>query len=617
MKSVTFAAVLLCLLAACGDPARQVHDVTPEPVVTPPPPPPPAAPTAAEILDADLEGLTLDDYYDVSYEALTRRSPESIIWNAMTGIYPLDNAMLDNLSGGYVQETFDMVEVALNRLRSYDRSALSADEQLTYDFFEFWLQDELDGRDFADYRFIATYNFFGVHSQTQRFFTDIHPMETLQDAEDYIDRLNDVDRKFENVADQLVRASALGVIEPRLSMDIAIFYFSQIADAAPTDVSYYTAFAAKLAQIPGLSDAERQDLDLKAQSAVRFSVIGGYQAVRDQLNVLRGNAPANIGVGQYPNGVEYYNYMLRHHTTTNLTAAEIHQLGLDELDRIHAEMRVIFDQLGYPQNETLEELFTRVAADGGIIQATDVKTTYENIVAAAEAQLATAFDIFPSADVVVGDDQFGGFYIGPTFDGSRPGTFYAGTQNDEPWYQMPSLAYHEAVPGHHTQIAIAMDQTDGEVFRRTVRFTSFVEGWALYAERLAWELGWYAGDPYGDLGRLQYEALRAARLVMDTGIHAMGWTFEEAVQFNMDNVGSTRNSSEGAAARYSVVPGQSTAYMIGMLQILDQRQRAMDELGSDFDLIGFHRALLTSGGIPLGLLEGVVDRYIAEASGTP
>ena len=211
------------------------------------------------------------------------------------------------------------------------------------------------------------------------------------------------------------------------------------------------------------------------------------------------------------------------------------------------------------------------------------------------------------------DDPYGGFYIGPSFDGTRPGAFYAGTQNDQAYYDMPSLTFHESVPGHHTQIAIAMDQ-DVPAFRKLVRSTGFVEGWALYAERLAWELGWYDNDVYGDLGRLQYEALRAARLVIDTGIHEYGWSFDQAALFNNENVGWSMPSSQGAAGRYSVIPGQATAYMVGMLQILSERQRAMDALGPAFDLRAFHRALLSNGAVPLSLLDDVVDGYIAEAN---
>ncbi len=575
------------------------------------PPPPPAGPTASEQLAADLAGLSLGEFYERSFEALTYRSPETIIWQGVTSVYPLDTVGLDDWSDSYLRETFAMYAVVLDALRTYDRGTLASDERLTYDFYEWFLQDVVDRRDFIYHDFVATYNFYGVQSGTQRFFTDIHPLASRQDAEDYIVRLNAVLPKFRQVVDHLTLQRGAGIIEPRLSLDVAISRLNDIAAAMPTDVPYYTAFRDKSADIPDLTAAERQALLDSARAATRDSVIPAYQELRQALQGLRGSAPNSIGVGQYPRGSEYYDYTLRHHTTTDLTAAEIHQLGLDELQRIHAEMRALFDQLGYPQNESLAQLYARVATDGGIIPAADVRATYESIIAAAEAELVEAFDIFPSANVVVADDPFGGFYIAPSFDGTRPGTFYAGTTFDQPWFPMPSLAYHESVPGHHTQIGIAMDQ-DTLAFRKTVRFTAFAEGWALYAERLAYELGWYDNDIHGNLGRLQYEALRAARLVMDTGIHSMGWTFEQAVQFNQDNLGASRGSSEGAAARYSVVPGQATAYMIGMLHILSTRQRAMDELGALFDLKEFHRVVLTSGGIPLALLDDVVDQYIAE-----
>jgi uncharacterized protein (DUF885 family) len=342
----------------------------------------------------------------------------------------------------------------------------------------------------------------------------------------------------------------------------------------------------------------------------------GYQGLLEVLQYLQASAPAQIGVGQFPNGSQYYDYILKHHTTTDLTAAEIHQLGLDELARIHAEMRIVFDQLGYPQNETLPELFARVTAEGGIIPAANVKSTYEAIIELAKQNVSDAFDIFPSADVIVIGGPFGGYYIGPSADGSRPGAFYAGTQNDEPWFQMRSLAYHEAIPGHHTQIAIALDQ-DLPLTRKIVRPTAFIEGWALYAERLAWELGWHENDHFSNLGRLQYEALRASRLVMDTGIHSMGWTFDQAAQFNVDYIGATVGSSQGAAGRYSVIPGQATAYMVGMLQILSERQRAMDALGAQFNLKAFHRALLSNGAVPLAIMTTVVDQYIADTLAAP
>jgi uncharacterized protein (DUF885 family) len=583
---------------------------------TSPPSPPPPPPSAAEQLAEELRGLDLEDFYLESFGALLKRSPESVVWEALESTFPLDAVSLDNLSDDYQRDTFAMHQVVLDALRTYDRAALSADQQLDYDVYEYYLRDAVDELQWIYHDFRATFMGFSVQRQTERFLTDIHPLATRQDAEDYITRLNLVDDKFDQLIAHLQNQRAAGIIEPRLSLDVALNQVASIADSTVDNNPYFRNFATKVGTIPGLTDTERDDLLARARSAVAGAIDRGYERLRIELQSLRANAPPIIGVAQLPRGSDYYAYALRHHTTTDLTPAEVHQLGLDELARIHAEMRLIFDELGYPQNETLEQLFTRVEEDGGIIPAAEVKATYEGIIADAETRLGEAFDIFPSADVVVLDDPFGGFYIGPSFDGTRPGAFYAGTQVNEARYQMPSLTYHESVPGHHTQIAIAIDQ-DVPAFRKIVGFTGFVEGWALYAERLAQELGWYQDDPYGQLGRLQFEALRAARLVMDTGIHSLGWSFDEATQFNRDNVGSPLGSSQGAAARYSVWPGQATAYMIGMLQILDERQRAMDALGPQFDLKAFHRAILSSGAVPLSLLDDVVDRYIAEAQAAP
>jgi uncharacterized protein (DUF885 family) len=582
----------------------------------PPPPPPPPPPSASELLAQDLQGLALDEFYFESFGALLKRSPEDVVWEALESVFPLDDVGLDDLSDAYARETFAMLQVVLDALQTYDRSTLSADEQLNYDIYEYYLQNALDRLEFIYYNFPATYMGFSVHRGTERFFTDIHPLATEQDAEDYITRLRAVDEKFEQLIDHLDLQRSNGIIEPALSMNVALNQVSAIANSSVDDNPFFTSFVDKVALIPGLNTAVRDDLVARARAATASDVTRAYQQLRGQLQSLLNNASPSIGVGQFTRGSEYYAYALRHHTTTDLTPAQVHQLGLDELARLHAEMRLIFDQLGYPQNETIPQLFARVEQDGGIIPAAQVKSTYEAIIADAESRIGDAFDIFPSANVIVLPDPFGGFYIGPSFDGTRPGAFYAGTANDEPYFRMPSLTYHESIPGHHTQIAIAMDQ-DAPAFRKIIHFTAFVEGWALYAERLAHELDWYEGDSFGELGRLQFEALRAARLVMDTGIHSLGWSFDEAAAFNRDNVGTSLGSSQGAAARYSVWPGQATAYMIGMLQILAERQRAMDTLGPQFDLKAFHRAVLSNGAVPLSLLDDVVDRYIAATQAAP
>ncbi len=550
------------------------------------------------------------------------RSPESVVSSALANVFQFSSDTIDVLSESYRLDTFEMQQIALDKLRTYDRSILSDDNKLNYDVYEWYLQDRVDGLEFINHGFPATYGGFGIPRNTERFFKDLHPVVTAADVQSYVNRLTAVDNKFGELQNWLSLQQNAGIVEPALTLQVAINQITALLQVQVTDHPYFTNFRDKLTNVTELSVSQRATFRDLAINALVRDVVPAYQRLLGTLQTLQSQAPQSIGVGQYPNGPAYYDYILRHHTTTNLTAAEIHQLGLDELVRIHAEMRVIFDQLGYPPyiatdpaGETLQELYSRVETDGGTVLAADSFQTFVDLVAFAEANLPQAFDIFPIADVVVLPDPSGGFYIAPSFDGSRPGAFYAGTDFDQPYATMPTLTFHESLPGHHTQIAIG-GEANTPLFRKVVRATVFTEGWALYAERLAFELGWYDnganGGVFGNLGRLQYEALRAARLVMDTGIHSLGWTFDEAVQFNEDNVGVSLSASQSAAGRYSVIPGQATAYMIGRLQILAERQRAIDALGPDFDLIAFHRALLTNGAVPLALLSTVVDRYIAD-----
>jgi uncharacterized protein (DUF885 family) len=614
MNKTLLVGVCIFALSACGGGGTNDFDV-PErceasPTCNQPPPPPP---TAVEAFTAAIDGINLDAFYSTSISFLAQRSPEGLMWRSLLDTYPQAEATLDNIADEYQRETFELYQIALDALRTYDRSLLDADGQLDYDLYEWYLQDYVDRLPFIYHDFPATYNFVGVISSTEQLFTEIHPLDTFQDADDYISRLGQVERKFNELEAHLDLQAQAGIIEPAETMQRAIDRVSWILSFAPTDNPYYASLVNKIANNGAISDPQRTDLSNRALNIVNGGITRAYQGLLAKLQELLPSAPAQVGVGQYPNGDAWYEYALRHRTTTDLTAAEIHQLGLDELVRIQAEMTDIFvNDLGYDPTLTLEEYFDLVVQDGGEIPAANVLSTYEAIIDQAKLDVVDAFDIFPTSDVVVIGGQFGGFYIAPSADGSRPGAFYANTQNDEPWYAMRSLAYHEAIPGHHTQIAIAIDQ-NLPVHRAVQRSTGFSEGWALYAERLAYELGWHDNDPYSNLGRLQFEALRASRLVMDTGIHSMGWTIDEAAQFNVDNIGASLESSQSAARRYSVSPGQASAYMVGMLQFLSERQRAMDMLGVDFDLKDFHRALLTNGSVPLAMLDRIVDRYIAEA----
>ena len=365
----------------------------------------------------------------------------------------------------------------------------------------------------------------------------------------------------------------------------------------------------KVNALTNISEAEKASRLTGAEEAINASVIPAYQALVSYFEHLQKVTTNDAGVWKFPNGEAYYNYALSHYTSTDLTADQIHKLGLQELERIHSEMRTIFDELGYPKDESLPELYARVVRDGCTLSGDEIVQGYENIISNVDQNISEAFDMRPSIGVIVVGGPTGGYYMPPAVDGSRPGMFYAQDTGIQPKFSMPTLAYHEAIPGHHFQIAIAQ-QLDLPDFRRGADFTAFVEGWALYAERLVAELGLYDKDVYGNLGRLQAEAFRATRLVVDTGMHAKKWTFDQAVDFMIENTGMPENAVQGEVSRYISLPGQATAYYIGYTRILEARQHMMDEMGDQFDLKEFHNILLGSGAMPLDILDQVIASYI-------
>jgi uncharacterized protein (DUF885 family) len=286
---------------------------------------------------------------------------------------------------------------------------------------------------------------------------------------------------------------------------------------------------------------------------------------------------------------------------------------LREVARIQSEIRAVAKELGYLADASIPNLIGRAARDGGVLQGEQIVKGYEAILQDTDRYIAPVFDLKPQAPVIVIGGATGGYYIAAAIDGSRPGAFYAAAQGTQSKFNMPSLAYHEAIPGHHTQIAIAQELRL-PFFRNEVSFTGYVEGWALYAERLMWEQSAYKNDPYGDIGRLQYELMRAARLVVDTGINAKKWSYDQAINYLLTEAGLPRGTAESEVARYICWAGQATSYKIGMIQILELRHKASDTLGDRFDLKEFHNVVLSNGSLPLAILKRVVDDYISRKS---
>jgi uncharacterized protein (DUF885 family)/Tol biopolymer transport system component len=561
-----------------------------------------------------LEGLPLDRFFAKSFELLMLRDPEWVSSEGLAGHFGTGHGQLTDLSDAYRRETQQMEAAILDMLRTYDREQLSREQQISYDVYEWYLADRVRGQEFMYHDFPVTHFITGVQNQLIQLFTDLHPIASHQDAEEYVARLGQVDVKFEGLVEGLQLRANTGVILPSYIFPWLMRDISRIAHGEARYTPFYTSFEEKLDALGGLSADERQALLQDAERAIEDSVIPGFADLEEALQALRTEAPAHTGAWQYSNGRAYYDHILRHHSTTDMTPEEIHELGLKELARVQTEMRTVFDELGYPQDESLPELYARVAREAGSVQGGQVAEAYEAIIDEAESKLDAAFDIRPQAEVVVIAGDQGDYYVSASLDGSRPGAFFARVGGSKARFSMPTLAYHEAVPGHHFQIAIAQE-SDLPLFRNVLGFTGYAEGWALYAEQLAYELGWYNDDPYGNLGRLRDQAFRAARLVVDTGLHTQGWTFDQAHEFMVENAGLDPGFMEFEVTRYITWPGQATAYMVGMLKIMELRQRAQDRLGDQFDLKDFHRVVLSNGSMPLEVLERVVDAYIEDRDG--
>lgn len=620
--------LLLILLTGCSaktTPSEPVLQTAPqlatpgsnESTTTPPTAPRLASPSPLADTMSELDGLDIDSFFQASYQKLLLRDPELVTELGLAEELGVGHDQLTDISEAYQRETLALEAAILDQLNAYDRSTLTPAQALSADIYAWYLNDQIADQPFVYYDYPVAHFIIGVQNQLIHFFSNIHPVRNRQEAQDYIQRLSQVEIKFAQLIEGLKLREAAGVILPKFIIQWVLYDLRAMTQGGAQATPFYATFREKVKALNELDDADKQTLIEAAENEIQDTVIPAFQALIAYLEHLERTASNDVGVGKLTNGEAYYAYLLRQYTTTDLTADEIHQLGLQEVERIQGELRVLFDALGYPQHESIPQLFQRVARDGGSYQGSEVVMAYEAIIQAADRQIGEAFDLRPSAEVIVIGGPSGGYYEPPAMDGSRPGAFYASLSSTQPRFSMATLAYHETIPGHHLQIAIAQE-LDLPFFRNNIMFTAYTEGWALYAERLAWELGWYENDPYGNLGRLQAEAFRAARLVVDTGIHAKGWAYDQAVDYMYENTGLSRGMVEFEVSRYVVWPGQATAYKIGMLKILELRQRAMDQLGDRFDLKEFHNVVLGNGSMPLEILEQVVDDYIAaKASAGP
>jgi len=571
--------------------------------------------TAAQL--ADLDGLPFDDFLEASYEVLLLRSPEFLTSLGVSEHYGLRDDRLNNLSPEYLDETQTFEVGILDRLRTYERSALSAEQAISFDVYQWYLDQRVRGHRFAyhDYPvhdFVNSYNFHLI-----LLLTEEHAIETVEDAEDYLSRLSKIDEQVAQLLDRLRISEAMGVFPPEIIVTRAKATLR--GDLGGTDepsavrvgrLPLYTSFADRLKGVNGLDEPTRVSLLNRAIAELEESFVPAWVALIDHLEQIEPSASPDAGVWRLPDGVEYYGWLLREHTSTDLTAEEIHQLGLEQMARVEAELRTAFDDLGYPKDAALGELRRRAAEEAGFLDGSGggveaVVSAYEDLIIRAEESMQQSFNLWPQADVGIVPEPWngGGYYVPSSVDGSRPGSFHAGAGSNVAVYIMPTVTYHEAVPGHHTQVAIARE-LGLPTFRRFVEYNAFIEGWALYAERLASEIGLYEDDPYGNIGRLELELLRAVRLVVDTGIHAMRWSAQTAHDYMSKTISEWSHEVE----RYMVYPGQATGYMIGMQTILDLRDQTA--AAGTLDIAAFHDTILGGGSMPLSLLTAAVEKAL-------
>ena len=605
------------LLGGCSDaPSADASSNTTNPTAT-------SETISAAPIAAATESTRLAAFFQQSFDDDVANSP---VWQSYLGIKD-DYDKWDDMSDAATQVEIDKITQRLAQAKLFDTSLLSAQEQLSLEIYQQDIQRQLANDAFRHHTYVM-HQFRAAHTFVPSFLINIHRISDISDADAYIQRLLGVDSMFDQVIDQLRIREKLGVYPPRWAYDQMIQASHNVISGTPftestTDSTIYADFVQKITAL-GLSNAEQSGYISELTAALTQSVQPAYEKLIAELMKQRLLSPEGDGVWRLPEGDKWYQNRLEWFTTTRLNAEEVHQIGIENVDRIHAEMRNIMQQVKF--TGTLQEFFTFMRTDpqfyypdsdqGRVDYMTDAKAYIDTM----EAKIPEYFGLTPEARMVVKQveafrEKSAGkaFYQSPAIDGSRPGIYYANLYDMSamPTYQMEALAYHEGIPGHHMQRAITQELNGIPDFQKYASFTAYTEGWGLYTEELGKDMGFYQ-DPYSDFGRLAMELWRACRLVVDTGLHAKRWSREEAIEYLVDNTPNARYDAVKAIERYIAMPGQATAYMIGKLKIMELRDKSRAALGDNFDIRGFHDEVLKDGPVPLSLLESKIDAWIAQ-----
>jgi uncharacterized protein (DUF885 family) len=556
-------------------------------------------------------------------------------WDAEIALSPMFQTYLgdktdydkwDDMSAASEERELERTKMRLAYLKdSVEINALDEATKLSY---KLAVQQQED--DIADYKY-RLHNYpvnqmRGIHSQVPSFLINMHQITNKSDAEAYVSRLNGVGEMFDQVIEGLKEREAAGIVPPKFVFPRAIESCKNILKGLPFENStqYSTLledFLNKLKNID-LEDGDKKALLAEAKTALSNSVKPAYDKLIAFLEDQEKRATTDHGAWKFPDGGDYFNNALARTTTTDMTSDEIHELGLAEVKRIHAEMNAIKEHVKF--EGSLQDFFKFMKEDKQFYYP-DTKQGREEYMAEAtrmidsmKSRLDELFLRKPKADMIVKAvepfrEKSAGkaFYQAPALDGSRPGTYYANMYDimAMPKYQMEALAYHEGIPGHHMERAMSQELENIPMFRKMGGYTAYTEGWGLYTEFIPKEMGFYS-DPYSDFGRLAMELWRACRLVVDTGIHSKKWTREEGIKYYTENTPNAKSDAVKMVERHIVMPSQATAYKVGMNKILELRKMAKNKLGNKFDIREFHGVVLDNGALPLNVLEEMVNDYI-------
>lgn len=580
-------------------------------------------PNKNEIIETQSKAL--NDWFEARFQDELARSPMSQTYLGKK----TNRDKLDDVSQLALNEEAALQEAWLIEMRkNYDIDRLDPQTALSYRLYEFAVEDALAAHKFSNNEYVFQH-MSGPHAQLPAFMINYQTVETVEDAQNYIERLNAIKSYMGQHAERAEAQFDAGVILPKFVYPKISKACRNVITGAPftegEDSPLYADIKAKFSKLD-IEENEKISLIDEAKAALLGSVQPAYLDLINMFARHGETATQDDGIWKLPNAEDYYAARLKHYTTTDLSADEIHSIGLKEVARIQDEMREIMKQVKF--EGSLKEFFNFLRTDPQFTlpNTNEGRESYMKeataIIDEMKEQLDELFITKPKADMIVKrvepfreDTAFGAFYNRPAADGSRPGTYYVNLRDvkEQPIYLMQALAYHEGIPGHHMQIAIGMELEGLPKFRTLGGHTSYIEGWALYSESVPKELGLYT-DPYKDFGRLSMEIFRAARLVVDTGIHAKKWTREQAVQYYLDNIPNPEGDVRAEIDRYIVWPGQATAYKIGMIKIHELRKSAEKRLGEKFDIREFHDVVLANGSVPLEILEELVDNWVKSKS---